>query len=163
MVFDEEQRMRKRHGVSPVIATIILSAAVITIGAAVWNYSQGAATVIANDYVNGTLDLLNELTERFTVEHTSNNSDGSMLYVWIYNYGEVDVIVDIYANATHYNSTTEKYEYLLSANYSNSVVSEGIVKIEIPFSSRHLSAGDFVAIKVHSRRQNNAYHKYYVS
>jgi hypothetical protein len=154
--------MRKSHGVSPVIATIILSAAVITIGAAVWNYSQGAATVIANDYVNGTLDLLNELTERFTVEHTSNNSDGSMLYVWIYNYGEVDVVVDLYANATHYNSTAEN-EYLFNASYTNSVVSEGIVKIDIHFSSKHLSLGDFVAIKVHSWRQNNAYYKYYVS
>ena len=145
------------------IATIILSAVVITIGAAIWNYAQGAATIIANDYINGTLDLLNEITERFTVEHVSNYSDGSLMYVWVYNYGEVDIFVDIYANATHYNSTTEEYEYLVSSNYTNSVVSESIVKINILFSSRHLSAGDFVAIKVHSRRQNNAYYKYYVS
>jgi FlaG/FlaF family flagellin (archaellin) len=163
VVFDEEQGTRKSHGVSPVIATIILSAAVITIGAAVWNYSQGASTVIANNYVNDTLDLLNEVTERFTVEHVSNNSDGTFLYVWVYNYGDVDVVVDVYANATHYNSTHDWYNYTCESNLNNLVVSKGLVKIEISYESAHLWVGDSVAIKVHSWRQNNAYHKYYVS
>ena len=150
---------RRSRGVSPVIATIILSAAVITIGAAVWNYSQGATTVIANDYINGTLDLLKEVTERFNVEHASNNSDGSLLYVWVYNYGDVDIIVDAYANATHYvNSTYSEYTY--STNLTNSVVSTGLVKINITYASNPLQLGDSVAIKVHSRRQNNAFYKY---
>ena len=150
---------RRSRGVSPVIATIILSAAVITIGAAVWNYSQGAATVIANDYINGTLDLLKEVTERFNVEHASNNSDGSLLYVWVYNYGDVDIIVDVYANATHYvNSTYSEYTY--NTSLTNSVVSMGLAKINISYASNPLQPGDSVAIKVHSRRQNNAFYKY---
>jgi hypothetical protein len=153
VVFDEEQGMRKSHGVSPVIATIILSAVVITVGAAVWNYSQGAATIIANDYVNGTISLVNEIIERFTIEHVSNKSDGSILYVWIYNYGDVDIIVDLYANATG------KY----SSTLGTSIASREFVKIDVSFEGTPLQVGDEVALKVHSRRQNNVYYAYYVT
>lgn len=155
-------RMRSRRGITPVVATIILSAVVIAVGGAVWSYSQGAATVIANDYVNGTMSLLNEVIERFTVEHVSNNSDGSILYVWIYNYGDVDVVVDVYANATHYINSTHSTHYF-SSNLGTPVVSGGLVKIGISYQANPLQIGDEVALKAHSRRQNNAYYTYYVS
>jgi flagellin-like protein len=141
------------RGVSPVVATIILSAIVIAIGGAIWNYSQGAATVIANDYVNGTMTLLKEVIERFAVEHASNSSDGVTLYVWVYNYGEVDITVDVYANSTvSYNSTLGTF-----------VETGEIVKIEVYFTDYPLQTGDEVSIKAHSRRQNNAYYTYYSS
>jgi threonine dehydrogenase-like Zn-dependent dehydrogenase len=147
------RRTHSSRGVSPVIATIILSAAVITIGAAIWNYSQGATTVIANDYVNGTLSLLNEVIERFTIEHVCNNSERNLLYVWIYNYGEVDIVIDLYANATdEYNSTLE-----------TAISSGDLVKITVSFEGNPLKTGDEVAIKAHSRRQNNVYYIYYVT
>jgi len=153
--------IRRSRGVTPVISTIILSAVVIAVGGAVWSYAQGATTVIANDYINGTMDLLNEVTERFNVEHASNNSDGSILYVWVYNYGDVDIIVDVYANATHYvNSTYSEHTY--NTNLTNSVVSMGLAKINISYASNPLKIGDSVSIKVHSRRQNNAFYKYTV-
>jgi hypothetical protein len=99
------------------------------------------------------------VTERFNVEHASNNSDGSLLYVWVYNYGDVDIIVDVYANATHYvNSTYSEYTY--NTSLTNSVVSMGLAKINISYASNPLQPGDSVAIKVHSRRQNNAFYKY---
>ena len=139
-------KIRRGRGVSPVIATIILSAAVITIGAAVWNYSQGAATVIANDYINGTLDLLKEVTERFTIEHVSNNTYSNVTCVWIYNYGDVDIILDIYVNSTDNKLGTE-------------VSSGKIVKIQINMSNS-LNSGDEVIIKAITRRQNSVYYKY---
>ena len=152
-------RIRKRRGVSPVIATIILSAVVIAIGGAIWSYASGASTVIANDYINGTLDLMNEIVERFVVEHATNTSDGSNMSIWVYNYGDVDVVLDVYANATHVNSST----YSFCSNLTNSVPTGSLVEIEIHFTSDPLELGDSVAVKVHSRRQNNAYYKYYVS
>jgi len=144
--------MSDKRGVTPVISTIILSAVVIAVGGAVWSYSQGAATIIANDYVNGTMTLLNEVIERFTVEHVNNNSDGSILYVWIYNYGDVDIVVDVYANATG-----EAFNYTLE----NEVASNALVEVEVSFQATPLQQGQEVAIKAHSRRQNNAYYKYY--
>ncbi len=151
-------RIRRRRALSPVIATIILSAVVIAIGGAIWSYASGASIVIANDYVNGTMDLKNEIVERFIVEHATNTSDGSNMSIWIYNYGDVDIIVDVYANATHVNSST----YSFCSNLTNPITSGSIVEIEIHFTSGALEPGDTVAVKVHSRRQNNAYYKYYV-
>jgi flagellin-like protein len=152
-------RFRKRRALSPVIATIILSAVVIAIGGAIWSYASGASTVIANDYVNGTLDLMNEIVERFVVEHATNTSDGSNMSIWVYNYGDVDIIVDVYANATSFNGST----YSVRSNLTNSVSAGGLVEIEIHFSTGALEPGDTVAVKVHSRRQNNAYYRYIVS
>jgi hypothetical protein len=135
-----------------VIATIILSAVVIAVGGGVWSYSQGAATVIAENYVDDKLTLLNEVIERFNVEHVCNNSDRSLLYVWVYNYGDVDVVIDLYAN------TTEEY-----GSFLETAISSGdLAKITVSFSGNPLESGDEVAIKAHSRRQNNAYYKYYV-
>lgn len=145
-------KSRRNRGLSPVIATIILSAVVISIGGAVWSYAQGAATVNANQYVDTTMELMNEIIERFSIEHVSNNSDGNTLYVWVYNHGDVDIIVDLYANSTGV--------YLYT--FETTVVSEDLVKVSIDFQSDPLVAGDEVAIKAHSRRQNNAYYTYYV-
>ena len=152
-------RIRRRRALSPVIATIILSAVVIAIGGAIWSYASGASIVIANDYVNGTMVLKNEIVERFVVEHATNISDGSNMSIWVYNYGDVDVIVDVYANATHVSSST----YFFSSNLTIPVTSGSLVEIEIDFSPGALELGDTVAVKVHSRRQNNAYYKYLVS
>jgi flagellin-like protein len=151
-------RIRRRRALSPVIATIILSAVVISIGGAIWSYASGASTVIANNYVNGTMNLKNEIVERFIVEHATNTSDGSNMSIWIYNYGDVDIIVDVYANATHVSNST----YSFCSNLTNPISSGSLVEIEIHFSPGALKLGDTVAVKVHSRRQNNAYYKYYV-
>ena len=151
--------MRRRRGLSPVISTIILSGVVIAVGGSIWSYASGASTIIANDYINGTLDLMNELVERFVVEHATNTSDGSNMSIWVYNYGDVGIIVDVYANASHVKSST----YSFCSNLTNPVSSGSHVEIEINFSSSALELGDTVAVKVHSRRQNNAYYKYNVS
>ncbi len=140
--------MRSKRGITPVVATIILSAVVIAVGGAVWSYSQGAATVIANDYVNSTMTLLNEIIERFTVEHVSYET--GILHVWIYNYGDVDIVLDIYANATG---------GVFSSSLGNTVSSKTIRCVNVSIT---LNSGDEVAIKVHSRRQNNVYYTYYV-
>ena len=144
---------QRNRGVSPVIATVILAAVVIAIGGAVWSYAKGASTVIANDYVNGTLELINEVVERFTIEHVSHSSEGKTLTVWVYNYGDVDAEIDLYANSTNsFNSTL-----------GTVVESKTVVQINIAFENVPLVEGDNVAIKAHSRRQNNAYYSYYVS
>lgn len=141
---------KRRRGITPVVATIILSAVVIAVGGAVWSYAQGAATVIANDYVNGTMSLMNEVIERFTVEHVTNSSDGTILRVWIYNYGDVDIVVDVYANTTG---------DAFNSSLGNAIASKALVCVNVTIP---LNSGDEVAIKVHSRRQNNAYYTYYV-
>ena len=143
---------RKRRGVSPVISSIILSAVVLAVGGSIWFFAQSAATVIAEDYIDEILTLRDEATERFTVEHVANNSDCTELYVWIYNYGDVNVTVDSYA-------------FIGNITYStNQDTPSTIGKNELVLETIAISAqsGEEIAIKVHSRSQNNAYSTYIV-
>ena len=141
-----------RRALSPVIATVILSGVVLAVGGAIWSYSLGASSVIANSYVNDTLSLLDEVTERFTVEHVTNSSDGSTLSVWIYNYGEPDVVVDVYVNRTT----------ILGQSMENLIPSGQIVRVDVALNPS-LATQDEVSIKVYSRRQNIVYETYIVS
>jgi hypothetical protein len=141
----------KKKALTPVISTMILSAVVIAVGGAIWSYAQGAAIIIADDYIDETFDLLDEITERFTIEHVSNNSDGSTLKIWIFNYGDVDIVVDVYVNTTIYFTFTLESE----------IESEEIVRVDVDLSSSPLTRGQEVSIKAHSRRQNNDYYTYY--
>jgi len=145
-------RLPKRRGVSPVISSIILTAMVIAIGGSIWAFTQGAATVVAGDYVDGVMELLETAAERFTVELVSNNSDCSVLRVWIFNYGDVNVSVDVYANIG---------ESFYSTDLENPVVVDSGALVCANVTVVAVS-GDEVGIKVHSRRQNNAYYVYTV-
>lgn len=141
-----------KKGVSPVIATIIISAVVLTVGGAVWSFSQGASTVVADDYVEGVMVLLNEAAERFMVEHVSNDEERTTLRVWIRNYGEVNVTVDVYAYVGGVSFSTDP-------GNPTFIASQSLGCAELAFSA---VSGDEVAIKVHSRRQNNAYYTHLV-
>ena len=143
---------RRRRGLSPVISAIILSAVVIAVGGMVWSYAQGASTVIATDYTNNTLDLLNEVTERFTVEHVTNNSQGDTLTIWIYNYGEVDIVIDVYAAGNNTENNT----------LGTSLVAGNLTQVQVYFTSDTLDINEVVMITVYSRRQNVVYSKYVV-
>jgi flagellin-like protein len=145
-------RLPKRRGVSPVISSIILTAMVLGIGGAIWSYAQGASSVVADDYVDGVMELLETASERFTVEFVSNNSDCSILKIWIFNYGDINVSVDVYANIG---------ENSYSTDLENPVVLESGVLVCANVTVAMVS-GNEVGIKVHSRRQNNAYYVYTV-
>ena len=142
----------QRRALSPVIATVILAGVVLTIGGAIWSYSLGAATITAEVYVSDTMRLLNEMQERFTVEHVFYDSTEEVLNVWVYNYGKVNVTIDVYVNLT---STVELSENHFIEAHNTSLV-------EFDFSSNPLPSHQQVAIKVYSRRQNVAYKRYYV-
>ncbi|MGD2201616.1 MAG: hypothetical protein PVJ38_08305 [Candidatus Bathyarchaeota archaeon] len=142
----------RRKGISPVISTVILSAVVLTIGGSIWYFAQGAASVIAQDYIDGVMSLRDEAAERFTIEHVTNNSDCTQLYVWVYNYGDVNFTADMYAYIG--NST-----YQTDVNTPFAVSSKEIELVNITISAQ---SGDEIAIKIHSRKQNNAYSKYIV-
>jgi flagellin-like protein len=149
------RRLKCRRGISEVISSVILTAVVLTVGGSVWFYAQSATTVMTDSYVNETLTVMKDVTERFVVEHV-NNSALTHLNVWVYNYGGVDIVADVYANATHSSI------YIFKSTLGTTVASGDLVKIDVSFVGNALQSGDKVAIKVHSRRQNNAFFTYYV-
>jgi hypothetical protein len=143
----------KRRALSEVISTVLLSGVVLAIGGAIWAYSLGATTAIADGYINDTLSLVNEIVERFNVEHIQYQSGSDTLKVWIYNYGEVDTTVDVYITV---NATIERH------SYGESISSEQVKAVSFDFTSDPLTMGDDVVIKVYSRRQNVAYSSFIV-
>lgn len=145
-------RSQGRRAISPVIATVILAGAVLAIGGALWSYSLGAATVIADNYVNGTLSLLNDITERYNVEHVAVSSDSKTLSIWVNNYGKVNIVVDLYVNATN---------HALKSSFSNAIDTGTVSEVQISYSGDPLVDGDVIVIKVYSRRQNLVYYTFY--
>ena len=143
--------MIKRKALSPVISSLILSAAVIAIGGSLWSYSAGAATMVAESYVNDTLELVNEVTERFVVEHVTIDAEKNTLSVWVYNYGTQKIKVDVYV----------KDGDTFIGQTLGTVIDKGDTS-EITIEITQRASDDEVSIKVHSRRQNNAYETYYV-
>jgi len=147
---------QRRKALSPVIAAVILSGVVLAVGGAIWSYSLGAATVTANYYVNQTLDLVNDIVERYDIEHILYNSTSNDLTVWVFNYGEVDITVYTYV---HENGTMVGSN--LGVNNSGVEIPQGDCStIVINFSSSPLPSGVEVTVKVHSERDNNAYETY---
>lgn len=141
-----------RKGISPVISEIILAATVLTIGSAVWYFSLGYCSITADSYIDDTLELMNTVIERFTVERVSNSTDALTLKVWINNYGEVAVILDVYAYSSNKTAQT----------FSVSIPPRTLKLVTLDYSGQPLEVGENIQIKVYSRRQNIVYSDYTV-
>jgi len=141
----------KRKGVSPVIATVILSGVVLMIGGGLWSYSLGAASSVATDYTDKTTEMVHTIIERFNIEYVEYNSTSQNVTIWVYNYGSIQIKVDtkVTINGTNY------YDY---DRYVN-VKSIEEVSIDVGVS---LNSDDEVSIEVESERENKDYEIYYV-
>jgi len=132
---------------SPVISSMILTTVVLVIGGSIWFFSHNTSTIIADQYVDGIIDIMDEISERFTVELVGY--DGvNFLRVWVYNYGEVEVKVDIYADVAGLAS---------GSSFDNEIMSGEL--LDVSFSLGEIS-GNVVIIKVVSRRGNYAHYQY---
>ena len=149
-----EALLNRKTGIAPVISSVILTADVLTIGCGLWYYSLGATSVIADNYVHDNLELVDDIIERFDIEHASYRSDNDSLKVWIFNHGEVDITVDVYVTA---NSTINLSKFEVN------VTSGKIGTVTFDFTSNPLDSDTSIAIKAHSRRQNDAYKTYIVT
>jgi hypothetical protein len=141
---------KKNLGLSPVISTVILSTAVLIVGIGVWYFVDSASNVITADYVEDTVELLREVTERFEVEHANSNDNRTILDICIYNYGDVTVELDIYANVDNETYSTDNSIIILPDDYGFA---------EIDFNA---TKGQVVSVQAYSRRQNVAFYKYIV-
>jgi len=142
-----------KKGLSPVIASILLCAATLTVGIAAWSFTFTATVNLEKSYSKGVREQIEVISERFTVEHVSYDKVATTLHVWLYNFGKVDIEVDIYVegDAKGQNATATPIAY------------GELVRVDVP-----LTAGEGVlsiielAIKVMSRRQNFVYATYVV-
>ena len=136
--------LTEKRAISSVISTVLLSAAVLVVGGMIWNYSNGASSVIASDYYEDSMEIINQIEERIMFEHVTNNS--THITIYLYNYGDVDVQADVYANT----SSTDFDDPLTIPSKESSFVI-------IPLAC---SSGDNIALSVYTRRQNIVYYSY---
>jgi hypothetical protein len=70
---------------SETIASVIMTAIVITVGIVTWNYAKGSTSIIAKDFL-----------ERYSIENVYYDEINNMLYLYLYNYGSIPITVDSY-------------------------------------------------------------------
>ena len=145
--------MISRRGLSPVIASVILSGMVLVIGAGVWSYSYGAASSMASDYSDTTIEMVHTIAERFCIEKVHYDSSTEDIQIWIYNYGSVSTTVDVILKID-------------GTAYTDSDISLGTTELKqvtIDVSAEGgLVSYDDVIIEIVSERSNTEFMTYYV-
>ena len=139
-----------RKALTPVVASIILCGVVLTVGISVWSYTYSITRSLEDNYYEKVKRQIDAVSERFIVEHISYDNTSSVLNVWVFNYGEVDVQVDVYVRG---DSEGRNATGILIPNGQ-------IVAVSVSLAAE---VGDELSIMVISRRQNVVYSTYIVS
>ena len=146
--------MSKRKALSPVIASVILSGMVLVIGGAVWSYSYGAASTMANDYADETINMVHTIIERFNIEKVHYDSSTDTVTIWIYNYGDIGITATttVTINGNEYSESETEINSKQIESVSIDVSSEG----DLPSYQK-------IIITIQTERENREYVTYYVS
>ena len=145
--------LKNKAALSPVVANLILCATVITIGISVWSFTFGATNVLQTNYYEDMKKEIDTIKERFVVEHVAYSNESDLLHVWIYNYGDVDVEVNVYVYMDG--------NFLGKNETFTSISSKTCLDVTVSLSTK-LSVGNELVIEVMSRRQNVVYEVYVV-
>ncbi len=140
---------RGKRGLSPVISSVILAAAVLAIGISVWTFATGSSGVIQESYCDEVIESAEKVQERFCIENVGIDQASNTLMVWVLNYGPIDLTVDGVRVMGGSNVSYHSVEVVIS-------VSE-LVRIDVTPSEVTLIDGLSVSLEVLSRRGNKAY------
>lgn len=143
-----------KKALSPVIANLILCATVVAIGISLWSFTFGVTSVLESDYYEEMKIQIDTIRERFAVEHVGYSNESRILHTWIYNYGDVDIQVDVYVYT--------EGGFLGKNDTATSVTSKSYLDVTVNLST-DVSVGTELVIEVMSRRQNVVYETYIVS
>ena len=87
---------RSRRGFSETVSSVIMTAVVITIGLATWQFANGSTALIAQQYTAGVISQTDDFLERYCINNIRYDEANNMLYLYIYNYGSITITVDSY-------------------------------------------------------------------
>jgi len=141
-----------RKGISQTVSSVILTATVIVIGTSVLYYSHSVGLVLQRNYFEEVNAKIMKLKERFIVEHVNYNTSTKELHVWIYNYGDVTIQVNLYV---YKNGSLVGVDQNLTEISVNSLVERTI-------QLQSVERSDPLLIEVMTRRNNIIYEKYVV-
>ena len=141
----------KKRALSPVIASILLSAMVLVIGGGLWSYSKGAASMVASDYADNTIEMINTIQERFIIEHINYDENTETVNLWVYNYGDVEITIN--TKITIDNSYYENNGILIDANSISQIIYN---------TESSLPSNQDIVIYIYTNRGNSCREVYYV-
>ena len=143
------KRTYSRRAFSPVISVIIISTVVLAVGGVIWAFAQGAMTITAEDYAEAVINMTDTISERFIIEHVGYVSEGNILHVWVFNYGDVDIEFKVEVGDETWPYGSNNWRGLPSKEMDSISLGEFLSEDELN-------------IKVYSRRGNNAYYRFIV-
>lgn len=138
-----------RRAYSPVIAALLLSAVVLSVGGAVWAYSQASMAMSSEDYAEAMIDMTETICERFIIEHAYH--DGANILIFVFNYGDVDIEVKVQAKEVTYPADQDTWVKIPS----------GEMKEFLPIALS-ASPGETINIRAYTKRGNDAFYRYLV-
>ena len=141
--------LKDRKALTPVVATIVLCGVVLTVGISIWSFTYSVTKSLEEDYYEGVKRQIDAVSERFVVEHVSYDNETDILNVWVFNYGEIDIQVDVYIRG----DTEGQNATAISIPHGQTV------RVGVPLIA---DVGDELSITVMSRRQNVVYATYVV-
>jgi hypothetical protein len=119
---------------------------VLAVGTSSWYFIYGVSNYLQTSYFNEIKEKVDEISERFAVEHAYYDQDSGILHVWIYNYGKVDIQISMYiylaGSLVGQNATAV------------TIPSKSFMEITVPVN---VPRGNNIIIEVMSRRQNMIY------
>jgi len=145
--------LRDRRALSSVIGEIILCTSVFGIGTALWAFSRGYMSYEMTNYWQKVSVNIYGLKERFMVENVAFNSTGTSsgsLHVWVYNYGDIDIQVNLYI---FLNGS------VIAEDVSGATITSKSI-VEFPFDLNEVSTSNELVIKVETLRGNVNYGSY---
>lgn len=147
--------LKNKKAVSSVVSSIILCASVLVIGTTVWGFACSAGMVLQKDYYREVSKEIDSLRERFIIENVAydNSTGNNTIHVWVYNYGDVEIEIDVYALRSG---------EVIGGNLTGIVISSNKIEV-VTLTPESIQSGDDLVIKAVSRRGNVAYETYRVT
>ena len=145
--------IRDKRGLTPVISSIILCAAVLVIGAGVWSVTYSASSIMQSHYYEEVMESVDKIKERFYIENIGFDNTSKMLKIWVYNYGKIDINVTLIRIRGGGNVSNYEVETFIPAG---ELVRVDVAPNEVPLASVSIS------VEVKSKRGNKAYDSIFI-
>lgn len=141
-----------RCGLSPVLSSLILCGAVLVVGISIWGFAYSAGTTIQWDYFKDMSGKIKTIKERFVIERIAfaNYSGENTLHVWIYNFGETPIEMDVYA----YRASEILGSNLTGFTVRKDEVVEVLLRLQEPYP------GDRLVVHAITREGNVVYESF---
>jgi flagellin-like protein len=140
---------RGKRGLSPVISSVILTAAVLVIGVSVWTFATGSSAVIQESYCDEVIESAEKVQERFCIENMGLDQASNTVTIWVLNYGPIDLTLDRVRVAGGSNVSSHAVDVVIPIGE--------VVRIDVTPSGVSLLDGLSLSLEVISRRGNKAY------